>query len=272
MDLLDAERERQAGVDLAVPELDAHRLGRRLDRLVPDHGHRLHRGDVEREPERLPDADGATLEVVGIGGRVAAAEVRDDIHEHRGGRDGARGNPARVDDGLERRAGLPPAVGEDVEPRLELAGRLRRRRVRGPDVGDKVARGVVHRDERPVVQVLGAQVVHPAFVRDPEGRRGGARRLRVGDDRRGLHPLLGDRLEPHVEGRGDGQATALDVRARLGVAAQLGRELAPHLPHELGRLPLARLLGGEHDLLRSGGVEVGGREPRRRSAACGPAP
>ena len=67
VDLLDAQREREPGVDLAVAELDAHRLGLRLDRVVADDGHRLHGRDVEREPQRVSDADGAALEVVGVG-------------------------------------------------------------------------------------------------------------------------------------------------------------------------------------------------------------
>ena len=83
MDLLDAQRERQARVDLAVAEPDAHRLGLLLDGVVADRRDRLDGRDVEREPQGVADADGAALEVVGVGGRVAVPEVGDDVHEHR---------------------------------------------------------------------------------------------------------------------------------------------------------------------------------------------
>ena len=181
------------------------------------------------------------------------------------------GDARGVDDRLERRTRLAPAVGEDVEPGLELLRRLLAVRVRRADVRDDVARLVVHRDERAVVEVVAAQAVHPALVGEAERLGRGPRVLRVGDDRRRLDPLLGDVLEAHVERGRHRQAAGLDLVGQVSAsrAAQLRRELLADLPHELGRLPLVGHLRREHHRRGPRGVEVGGRElaPGQRRAA-----
>ena len=232
----------------------------RLDLVVADRRHRLDGRDVEREPERVTDADGAALEVVGVGRRVAVAEVGHDVHEHRARRDLLARDAGAVDDRLERRARLPPAVGEDVEPRLEPLGRLGRVRVGRPDVGDDVAGLVVLRDERAVAQLLVAQVLHPRLVADLDRLGGRLGILRVRDDRRRLDPLLGDPLHPPVEGARDVEAALLDLAARLLARAQLRGELLADLPHEVVGLPLGALLRRDDDRLGLGGLEVGGAE------------
>ena len=80
----------------------------------------LDRGDVQRELEGRAEADRAALEVVGLGRREPPAEVGHDVHEHR--RRGHRPvvDADRVVDRLDRRSGLAPAVGQDVELGLEL--------------------------------------------------------------------------------------------------------------------------------------------------------
>src|SRR4029079_1776090 len=81
----------------------------------------LDRGDVERELEGRPQADRASFEVVGLGGGETTAEVRDDVHEQRRGGHASVLDADRVVDRLDRRPRLAPAVGENVELRLELA-------------------------------------------------------------------------------------------------------------------------------------------------------
>ena len=53
-------------------------------------------------------------------GHEAATEVRRDVHEHRRGGQRLVVDADRVVDRLDRRAGLAPAVGQDVELGLEL--------------------------------------------------------------------------------------------------------------------------------------------------------
>ena len=218
---------------------------------------RLDGRDVEREPEGVADANRAALQVVGIGRRVAVAEVGDDVHEHRPGGDLPARDARAVDDRLERRAGLPPAVGEDVEPRLEPLGRLGRVGVGRADIGDDVAGLVVLRDERAVAQSRVAQVLHPRLVAlvDRLGRRLGV--LRVRDDRRRLDPLLGDPLHPPVERARDVEAALLDLVAGLLAPTQLRGQLLADLPHEVVRLPLGALLRRDDHRLGLGGLEVG---------------
>ena len=74
-DLLDAEGQGQLGGAVAL-ELHPEFLGLGEDVVRLVDGHRLDRRDVERELERVADADGAALEAVGVVRRVAAAEVR----------------------------------------------------------------------------------------------------------------------------------------------------------------------------------------------------
>jgi hypothetical protein len=114
-----------------------------LEHVIEAHDQRrLDRRDVERELEGAAQADRATLELVGLGRRVAAAEVRDDVHEHRAGSQRLVVDADGVVDRLDRRPRLPPAVGQDVELGLELLGALRR--IAGaPDVGQDLARPVV---------------------------------------------------------------------------------------------------------------------------------
>ena len=63
---------------------------------------------------------GPALHAVGVDRRPAAAEVGDDVHEHRRGGQRVILDPDDVVDRLERGPGLAPAVLEDVELGLEL--------------------------------------------------------------------------------------------------------------------------------------------------------
>ena len=72
----------------------------------------------------------------------------------------------RVQDRLERRAGLPRAVAGRVVLGLELAaGQVVAGVAGAADVGQHVAGPVVERDERAVVEVLAAQRADPARSR-----------------------------------------------------------------------------------------------------------
>ena len=106
----------------------------------------LDRRDVERELERAPEPDRAALERRRLGrvnatrraklvatsmNIVAAVIVSSSM-------------PVSVDEGLDRRAGLAPAVGQDVELGLELLVALGRVVDAEPDVGEDLAGLVVH--------------------------------------------------------------------------------------------------------------------------------
>ena len=213
-DLLHAEGEGQLRLPLAL-ELHPELLGLGVDVVGRVEGHRLDGRDVERELERVADADGAALEAVGVVGRVAAPEVRADVHQHRAGGDGLVVDADRVVERLERRSGLAIAVADDVELRLEVLLARRGVVVRAADVGDQLAGLVVDRHERAVVEVLALEVGHPRLeLLEPE--RLGRRRhvLLVRDDGRGADPLLGDLLEADVEGRGDPQPAEIERVAR----------------------------------------------------------
>ena len=165
MDLERAEGEGRARDDALrehEPELlgDVHHVVGRVD------DRRLDGRDVQGELERLAHPKWATLEVVGVGWDVAAAEIRRDVHEHRRRGDRAVLEADDVVDRLERGTGLAPPVGEHVELGLEQF-RLGRRVVgRGADVGQDLAGPVVDRDERAVVDVLAAKVLDPVRVPD----------------------------------------------------------------------------------------------------------
>ena len=212
---------------------------------------RLDRRDVERELEGVAHADGAALEAVclgripGLGAR--RGEVGDDVHEHRGRRHGAVLDAHEVHERLDRRPGLPPAVAQDVELRLELLGAPRGVR-RGPGVGEHLARAVVDDAARRVVDVVPAQALDPAPLAagDAAILEDLVRVLQVGDDRRGVDPLLGDPLHLVVEGRRDLVAAGVDLLALVGRGpAQDLAQLLAHLPHEVRRAPLVGLLRGE---------------------------
>ena len=216
---------------------------------------RLHGRDVEREAQGVAHPHGPALEVVRVGRRVAAAEVGDDVHEHRRRRDALVRDARGVDDRLERRARLAPAVGEDVEPGLELLRRLLGVRVGRPDVGDEVARLVVHRHERAVVEVLGCAGC-------PSSARTGGRApcavargfFELGTIVAALTHFSAIVLEAHVEGRRDGEAAGLDDGCTSRCRRRTASSSAP-------RGPATRTAGAFHWLDR-----CGGEDHRRRLA------
>ena len=148
-------------------------------------------------------------------GDEAPPEVGHDVHEHR--RRGHRPvvDPDRVVDRLDRRSGLAPAVGQDVELGLE-------RRVAGAgvagraDVGEDLAGPVVDHGRRAVVDVLALEVLEPAAVglRDLQVLEVALGALEVGRPGRGVDPLLGRALHRHVERRRDVVAAGVDLLAR----------------------------------------------------------
>ena len=125
-DLLDAEREGQLGGPLAL-ELHPEFLGLGVDVVGAVDAHRLDGRDVERELERVADADRTALEVVGVLRRVAATEVGADVHQHRAGGDRLVVDADRVVERLERRTGLAIALADDVVLRLERSACSRSR-------------------------------------------------------------------------------------------------------------------------------------------------
>ena len=116
----DAQREREARVRLLGLEDHPEVLGAIEDVVRLVDGHRLDRGDVQGELERVPDPDRSALEVVGVVGRVPATEVGPGVHQHRAGRERAVVDRGGVVEGLERRSGLAEPVADDVVLRLEL--------------------------------------------------------------------------------------------------------------------------------------------------------
>ena len=165
-----------------------------------------------------------------------------------------------VVEGLEGRTGLSPAVGQDVELRLELLGRLGRVVVGRADVGHDLAGLPVHGDQRSVVDLLVAELGHPRLVGDAQLLGVGLGVLDVGQDGRRLDPPLAELLELPVERGHDLEPAALEDRAGLGagIAEQVG-ELLAHRPDEVGRLPDGDDARREDDWLGPGGVEVGRR-------------
>ena len=228
----DAEREREAGIGRLALEGHPEVLGPREHVLGTVERHGLDGRDVERELQRVADPDRASLEVVGIGRRVATTEVGRDVHQHVAGGERAVVDADGVVERLERRTRLAEALGHDVVLRLELRVVRRRVVVRRADVGHDLAGLVVHRDERPVADVLVLEVAHPGGVLvEAEPAREPLRVAVVRGDGRRLDPLLGDLLETPVEGRGDAEAAFLERRAgrRVG-SADLPRELLPGRP------------------------------------------
>ena len=177
-DLDGAERAGQPGLQEGLPaagEADAHGLGRVGDRLVADPLEGPDGRDVERVLERLADEDRAALQPVGVARRpvLAAIEVVVTSSSRLPGRQRAGFEGGRVEDRLERRAGLAGAVAGDVVLGLELrAGQVVAVVAGAAGVGQHVAGPVVEGDERPVVQVLAAQGPDPA-----PGRAGDLERL-----------------------------------------------------------------------------------------------
>jgi hypothetical protein len=111
---------------------------------------RLDRRDVQRELQRIPDPDRASLEVVGVGRRVATAEVGGAVHEHVAGGDRLVIDGDDVVERLERRARLAVALGHHVELGLEPLVLRCRVVVRRSDLRDDLASLVVLRDEAPL--------------------------------------------------------------------------------------------------------------------------
>ncbi len=254
----DAECERHARVGRGALEGHAEVLRPREEVVGLVEGGRLDGRDVERELERVADADRPPLEVVGIGRRVAAAEVGGAVHEHVAGREGPVVDADDVVERLERRARLAEALRDDVVLRLELGSGRRRVVARRADVRDDLAGLVVERDERPVADVLVLEVAHPRLVvveAEPFRELGRPRVMRC----KGRHadPLLGRLLEPQVERRDDAEATLGELVAGRSVGpADLAGEFLLDRPHEVGRSPAGRRLAGEGDLLALGGLEV----------------
>ena len=145
-----------------------------------------------------------------------------DVHEHRGGRQRAVVDADRVVDRLDRRPGLAPAVGHDVELGLELLVALRR--VAGAaDVGEDLAGPVVDDAGRGVVDVVPAQAQDPVPSRwsGSCALAGPPRVVGVRRPRRRVDPLLGGLLHRPVERRGHLVAAGVHLRAvGRGVRAQ----------------------------------------------------
>ena len=215
---------------------------------------RLDGRDVERELECAAQPDGTPFELVRLGRGVAAPEVGHDVHEHR-----ARGQGLVIDadgvvDGLDRRAGLAPAGGQDVVLGLELLGALGR--VAGAaDVGEHLAGPVVQYRGRCVVDVPAAQVEDPALLagRDLARFQDAPGVARLGRPGRDIDPLLGGLLHVPVERRGDPIAAGIDFGAvgRMVGTDDVDESLAD-LPHELGRPPCRRRVGADDDGLGLG--------------------
>ncbi len=125
---------------------------------------RFDRRDVQRELQRIPDPDRTSLEVVGVGRRVATAEVGGAVHEHV-----ARGDRLVIDgddvvERLERRARLAVALGHHVELGLEPLVLRCAVVVGGADLREDLAGLVVLCDERAVANVLVLEVLDPRRV------------------------------------------------------------------------------------------------------------
>ncbi len=222
----------------------------------------LDRRDVERELEGAAHPDGAALGAVGLG-RVEGAgarrrEVGDDVHEHRRRGEGLVVDPDRVDERLDRRPGLAPAVGQDVELRLELLPAVGRVRGRA-GIREDLARPVVDDARGRVVDVVARQALDPAplVAGDLAVRQDLVRVRRVRHDRRRVDPLLDDALHAVVEAGRDRVAAGVDLLAVVRVAAQDLAELVAHLPHELRGAPLVGDLRREDHGLGLRGLVVG---------------
>ncbi len=257
MDLDGPDGDRRAARVRRVLEADPEVLGALEDAVGPDPRGRLDRRDVERHLDGLAQAKGAPLQPVGIDRRPATAEVGDDVHEHRGRRQGAILDADDVVDRLEGGPGLAPAVLEHVELGLELLVALEVE-AGAAGVGVDLAGPVVDCGEGSVVDPSAAHVLDPGLVGDAERLEVRRRVLRVRRPRPGLGPLLRHALEPPVEGGHDGVATGIDLGAvvrRIG-AAEDRPELAPRLQHEVRRQDPA--VGGrrQHDHLLHGPVVV----------------
>ena len=219
-----AQRERQAGVGRLALEGHPEVLGPGEHVVRRVEGHRLDRRDVQRELEGVADADGTALEVVGVGRRVAAAEVGADVHEHVAGGERPVVDADGVVERLERRARLAVALADDVVLGLELRAALARVVVGGPDVGDDLAGLVVDaRRARRCGRSCPRGCASTARTRRSRAPSAAASRVpAVRDDRRDLDPLLGDLLEVEVEGRGHAQA----ARRRAGRRSACPRRTA----------------------------------------------
>ena len=262
---------------------DAHRQHRRgprpvldpevlvaLEDVVEAADQRLLDGrNVERELERRAKADRAALEPVGLDRRELVPEVREDVHEHRGGGHGLVVDADRVVDRLDRRSGLAPAIGEHVELRLEALRTLGG--VAGASgVGQDLAGPVIHHRRGRVVDPFAAQREDPRVIvgRDLlafEERTGGSHALGVRGAAGRVDPLLGLALHLPVERRDDLVATGVDQLAVVGrVGAEVRAELAADLPDEVRGTPGVGGTRREHDalllglLVFQGGVAVAG--------------
>ncbi len=119
VDLDRADRHRHDRHRLRDP-VDTEVLGPVVEVVEAVHDPGLDRRDVEGELERRAEANGAALVMIRLGRDEPAAEVRRDVHEHRRGGHLLVVDADRVVERLDRRPGLPPAIRQDVELRLEL--------------------------------------------------------------------------------------------------------------------------------------------------------
>ena len=208
----------------------------------------LDRGNVQRELERLTEANRAALELVGLGRdeRLLAAEVGDHVHEHRGRVHRPIVNAGDVVDRLDRRTRLAEAFGEDVVLGLELdvAGAVVGR---AAAIGKDLARAVVDYAPRRIEDVRLLEAQDPLLVgrRDLQGIELAPGVGQVGHPGSRVEPLLDCLLHAPVEGRDDLVATRVDLFAGIGVVGPTEdpSELVADLPDELGRLPGGRALG-----------------------------
>ena len=267
MDLERPDAHRQdRGRGLEVGQAEVLRPGE--DVIEAGHDRRLDGRDVERELERGTEAHWAALELVGLDRGEAATEVGGDVHEHRRRRQGLVIDADGVVDRLDRRAGLAPAVGKDVELGLELLAALGRV-ARRTHVGEDLTGPVVDHAGRCVVDVVTAQAEDPGACRSGDLAAGQDRRRVLGVRCPGgdVDPLLGDLLELQVDRGDDLVAAVVHVRAvDRAVGTEHLAERAPHLPHELGSLPLSGDRRDQLDRLLLGDLILGGACACCRSA------
>ena len=258
MELLRPDPERETRRRLRYLPADAEVPGHLEDVVDAVHRHRLDGGDVEREHERLAEAERAALEAISVEGRPAAAEVGRHVHQHRRRGECAVVDAGHVVDRLEGRPGLAPAGLQDVPFRVELLVGVGVVVVGAADVGEDLAGPVVEGRQRAVVEVLAAQVGHPGGVRDADLLGVALRIRRAGQDRHRLDPLLGRLLHRVVEGGDDPVTARLERCAGLGLlAAEDAGQLVADAQDEVRRPPDRGRLLRQHDRLLLGRVVVG---------------
>ena len=203
---------------------------------------------------------GPRSRAVGIARRppLPGVELGRDVQQQGSRGDRLRLEPGPVEDRLPRRARLPVAVARRVVLRFEsLRCQVVALVAGAPEVGEHVARPVVDRDERGIVDILAAQRPDPAALaaRDLELLQQPLARapLEVRCDDCGSDPALRQPLRPPVERRGHAVAGGGEV----DVVAHDLLELALHLPGEMARAEACRLVACQDDGLVESRPELG---------------